>query len=358
MRIDQITVFMFELETNLCFSYGTVTSQPFIIVKIDSGSYCGFGECVCRQVDSAVKCAQELIGRDVNQLEACLPEWMDAKEYRSVRESFSIALYDVAGRSSSSSVADLLGGRKRNPVPGVPVILVSTPADVDNKLQRYIRAGFKHIKLKFTGNTSADLELLREVRNASGRDFTIGADSNLGHKTYAEALQAAREFERYDLAIWEDPFHGSLAEYAHFRDRTSIDIMIDEYARSLADLKDVLQHQAADIINLHPNHQGGLGRAVQMKDLAAEFDIPVSIGGCGLLGISTAAFQSLASVIGLGFPCGELGGFYDHGIDVCLTANPYQISDGAIHIPDGHGLGVDVDIDKLKNICPDPIVIE
>ena len=358
MKIQRTTIYSFDLKTDLCFPYGRVTSLPFIIVKIDSDHYTGFGECVSDQLNQAKECAKCILGGDVDQIESSLPAWMDAKEYRSIRECFSIGLYDLAGRKNSSSVADLLGGKNRNPVPGIPVILVTDIENVRNKCHYFISEGFKSIKLKFSGDLVSDLELLQEVRRICGDTFNICADSNLGYKSREDAVSAAKEFEKYGLWIWEDPFEGDLEEYAELRNNTSIKIMVDEYARSLKDLEAVLKAQAADIINLHPNHQGGLLRAIEMKELAEKYNVPVSVGGCGLLGISTAAFQSLASVIGLEFSCGELGGSYDHGIDLCLTLNPYGIQEGSIVISEGHGLGVDVDVNKLQEISENIIIID
>jgi L-alanine-DL-glutamate epimerase-like enolase superfamily enzyme len=357
MRIERVTVYFCDLKVDMCYSYGRVTSQPFVFVKLDGDGISGYGECVSLQRDQAVQCAKAVVGGRVDLLESNLPTWIDAKEFRSVREGFSIAMYDLAGRKDSKSVANLLGGRKRDVVPGIPVILVTDLVDVAEKLRRFINDGFKHIKLKFSGDFAGDLELLREVRRLTGDDFTICADSNLGYKTLADAVEAAKAFEEYDLSIWEDPLAGELNEYAQLRETTTIAIMVDEYARSLYDLKNVLENKAADIINLHPNQQGGLCLALKMKDLADGHNIPVSVGGCGLLGISTAAFQSLSSVIGLEYPCGDLGGYYDHGIDICLTRNPYPIRDGCITIPDGVGLGVDVDLGKLEAISQDKVVI-
>lgn len=357
MKIERAIVYFCDLKVDMRYSYGRVTSQPFVFVKLDGDGISGYGECVSLQRSQAARCAETVVGGEVDLLESNLPTWIDDKQFRSVREGFSIALYDLAGRKGSVSVADLLGGHKRDVVPGIPVILVTDLADVADKLRCFIDDGFKHIKLKFSGDFAGDIELLREVRCMAGDDFTICADSNLGYKTLADAVEAAKAFEEYDLSIWEDPFAGELTEYAQLREITEIAIMADEYARSLKDLKNVLDNKAADIINLHPNQQGGLYRALQMKELADEYDIPVSIGGCGLLGISTAAFQSLSSVIGLEYPCGDLGGFYDHGIEICLTRNPYPVRDGCITIPEGAGLGVDVDLDKLETISQDKVVI-
>jgi len=357
IELKQATVYYFNLKTNLNYSYGHVASQPFIIVKVEGEHCAGYGECIGNNVVAVKKALQEMLHNDVSSLEASIPGWMDERQFRREREAISVALYDLGGKVSGVPVTDLLGGAARKQVPGIPVLLIDETDTVVAGMKSYIDQGFKAIKLKFSGNLEKDLLELRIIREIAGDDFFITADANCGYKSFNETARALEEFANYNLAIFEDPLEGTAEQYNRLRGITDIKIMQDVYTRSIPELENVLVNEAADIINLHPNHQGGLGRALQKEQIAAKYDVPVGIGGCGLLGIATAAFQSLAAVIGLQYPCGELGGYFDHGIGACLVKKPYPIENGFIHISQAPGLGVDVDERLLTQLAHDITVI-
>ena len=356
-RIKQVTVYHFDFETNLNFSYGHVASQPYIIVKIDSSDYSGFGECVSPEYKLVEEAATEMRGSNAMLLQEAIPEWMEEKRYRSEREAISVALYDLAGKEANAHITELLGGKKRSRVPGLPAVLINDIETSVGKVCRFINQGFRSIKLKFLGDPDKDLLLLKSLREKIGYDIELHADANCGYKDLNTLLEVTGEFERYRLDYFEDPLDGDFDDYKKLKQNTSLKIMADMYARSLKDLKDVLENGVADVINLHPNHQGGLGRAMKMEKLAGEYGVPVIIGGCGFFGISTAAFQSLASVIGLQYPCGEMGGYFDHGFNVCIVKNPYRIENGFINIPDEPGLGVTVDEQLLAQLAQGRIII-
>ena len=81
--------------------------------------------------------------------------------------------------------------------------------------------------------------------------------------------------------------------------------------------------------------------------MAQSFGVPVVIGGTGYASVGSAAYQHLTAAAVDDGPCGELGGFFDHGMPRNLVRQTLRVEDGSVEIPDGPGLGVALDEDAV-----------
>ena len=345
--IERITFYFGEMPVNLRFSYGEVKKFPFAFIEIESGEFRGIGESAGR-FKRLFKAGKELIGKDAIQLEGLLPDYLLQQEFNEEREGLSIALYDLVGKIYGLPVHTLLGGKRRERVPLMPVVFPKNPKDAGEKAKKFVKSGYRYLKVKFMGNLEEDLYILREIRKKAGKEIYLQADVNCGYKKIEEAREALLRFEEGELDVVEDLMEGSLDEYASLRGLTEVKIMLDKHARSLGKVGEIVKKESADIINQHPGQQGGLMRAIMVNAASSAGGIPTFIGGTGFMGVGTAAFQSLASVIGLKFPCGELCGFVDHGFPDFLVEKLYSVKSGEAIIPDTPGLGVKLASIKLR----------
>ena len=143
--------------------------------------------------------------------------------------------------------------------------------------------------------------------------------------------------------------------------------MVDRQA-TWPHVNQVIRAGAADVINHHPNNQGGLATALQIDAVATAAGLETAIGSSGLFGIQDAAFQALSSVMGLTRPCEDIGllpyhsgpteGEYAFDREPGVVESPYPIERGVIHISDQPGLGVEVDADKLEACTVERLLFE
>lgn len=152
------------------------------------------------------------------------------------------------------------------------------------------------------------------------------------------------------LTIAEDPITGSFENFAFMRGKTQVKVMMDINVRSEETLRLALAAGAADIINLHPNQQGSLSRAIARAKASEIMGCKVWIGGTGSFGVQAAAYQQLASVIGTTMPCGEPGGLFDHGFVNDIVVSPYSLKNGSVTLPDEPGLGIRLDENAINNM--------
>lgn len=348
LPIEEITLHAGKGRCQVRFSYGSQDTFHFTLVRIRSGSITGFGEGLGEGIDQIEANVRELPGRDALALDSLLA---DAPERgNTFTEAVSLALYDLVAKAAGVPLAALLGGPARRRVPLMPAIFPTTAADAAAKARRFHEEGFRALKFKMMGDLDEDLANLEAIRGEVDPETMIQGDANCGYKDRDALIKALPLLEAKGLDIFEDPLEGSLADYAGLPGKSTVKIMIDAGARSEVAIRDILQARCCDIINQHPCQQGGLGRALRQSHAAELMGIPTMVGGTGFFGVGTAAYHHLASVIGLSMPCGELGGFCDHGFQSQLVKTPLPISAGSVEIPDTPGIGVEIDEKSLERL--------
>ncbi len=329
------------------FSFGAPETFPFTIVRLKSNQLQGLGEVLTAPSEALKKAAASLIGADARRLDGLLTgPWDNIHQAR--REAFSIALYDLVGQAAGLPLHALLGGARRTTVPLMPCIFPQSVKHAGQRATELVAEGFRALKVKIFGKLEGDLAIIQTVREALGDDGYLQADANKGYAAAEVSTETMKALEQAGLDTVEDLIDGDLDDLRALRGCSSVKIMPDEPARTLQGIAEILQAGAADVINLHPNQQGTFSEAKARYWTAAAFGIPALVGGTGYCGVSTAAYQQLAAVIGLDGPCGELGGAFDHGMPEDLVKNPLTVRDGQLILPQTPGLGVELDEEALQ----------
>ena len=184
----------------------------------------------------------------------------------------------------------------------------------------------------------------------------IRVDGNEGYRTVAEAIETTRRQEEYGIFLCEQPVAGAEG-LARVAERIDVPVMADESAWTALDILEIHELQAAECFSCYVTKPGGLYRARQQAELAAALGIYHDIGGSIELGIGNAANLHLGaampaailpSVCPVTKPAGaagpEIAGVYY--LDDIVT-EPFRFEDGKVMVPDGPGLGVEVDVEKL-----------
>jgi L-alanine-DL-glutamate epimerase-like enolase superfamily enzyme len=128
-------------------------------------------------------------------------------------------------------------------------------------------------------------------------------------------------------------------------------------------VKNILNKNAADLVNQHPHNQGRVSYALKIAEVAEKAGLESAIGASGILGIQNTCYQQLSAVIGLSRPCEDIGfySYYDSGIadSFHFSARPsvlkaeQPIINGEIRLNDKPGIGVEIDKDKLESFTVD-----
>jgi L-alanine-DL-glutamate epimerase-like enolase superfamily enzyme len=125
--------------------------------------------------------------------------------------------------------------------------------------------------------------------------------------------------------------------------------MLDEPVRTVRDIERICSHGSADIVNQHPNCQGGPDFLADGQRIAHAAGLENMIGGItGYFGIGDLSYYSVAAAIGTGFVEQTPTQMYQ---GIRLSRNPHPIVEGKVTLDTTiTGCGVELDREMLKRV--------
>jgi muconate cycloisomerase len=271
------------------------------------------------------------------------------------KSAVEMACWDAWGKITGRPVYQLLGGACR---PLTFRCRFSMGAyDLDrarSTAANRVAAGFTTIKVKVGGESDADLERVRAVRETIGPKHDIDIDANCGWSADT-AIRKIKVLKDCRLALVEQPTpDGDYAALARVRRETGAVIMADDMLFDLVHARELFRNEACDVLNVYPGKQGGLSRAQRMIELAAENNVACTIGSNLEWDVATAAMGHLIVACPNmqvdRYPGDALGPAYH---EFSIVRKPIRIEGPEVTVPDGPGLGVEVDWDVVRaNLSP------
>jgi len=279
---------------------------------------------------------------------ACTHNWF-------AKSAIEMACWDLLGQQQGKPIYELLGG------PARPLTVRSRysmgaydPDRARRRAKELVAMGFTTIKIKVGRDPQADIERVRIVRAAVGPDIELTIDANCGWSADT-AIRCLHELVDCKLALCEQPTpDGDYAALARVRKETSVAIMADDICFNLTHAQELIRNECCDVISIYPGKQGGIRKAKEIVDFAAEHGVACSIGSNLELDVATAAMAHL--VIGCPnmqverYPGDMLGPDYHQ---VRIAKNPIQIEGPMTTISNRPGLGVEVDWDLVRQFACD-----
>ncbi len=323
----------------------------------DFGRYFGESPATTRLVVERFL-APVVIGLDPAQ-PAVLHRAMDTmiKGYPYAKGAVEMAAYDLAGRTLGVPVHVLLGGLVRGSVPVTHSIGLLAIKEAVEECRKVAAEGIRTIKIKIGVDPERDVEIVRRVREAVGPATHLCADANQGYATPHDAIRTIRAMEPANLIYAEQPVEGidRMAEVAR---GVGVPLMADESAWTARDVFEIAERRAAEIVSIYTTKPGGLYRAMQVAAVARAAGLVCNVNGSVETGVGNLANIHLAAaaepvslgcVVPISTPAGHrtdrVGGIY-YTDD--LIAAPFTVEDGAVVVPTGPGMGIDIDPDKVE----------
>lgn len=284
---------------------------------------------------------------------------MDAtvRGYPYSKAAVEFAAYDIAGRWLNVPVYTLLGGKARDLVPVTHSIGLISIEEAREEVAKVAKEGIKTIKIKIGSDPARDIAMVDAVREVVGDSVELCVDANEGYKTPGEAVQTVRRMEKNRLKYVEQPVMG-IERLAEVACRIDAPVMADESAWNAHDSIQIIQSGKVQIVSLYTTKAGGLYKAMEIGAVCRAAGIICNVNGSIETGVGNLANVQLAAaspavtlscVIPVSTPAqaqrGQLGGIY-YTDD--LLVEPMRLSEGAIVVPTGPGMGIDVDITKIE----------
>lgn len=325
----------------------------------------GFGEAMARGAPEMVRAVVDslltplVVGRNWHAVEAihdAMLQRMRLMGHSSglVVEAISgvdTAIWDALGRTSGLPLWALLHGVGRRTVPCyASSVFIKSEAEMCEEASGLADDGYRLIKIKVgrsddQGGVPADIDAVRAIRAAVADEVELCIDANSGY-TAARALRVAAALEPIDLAFFEEPVPpDDLGAYLQVRNGCCIPLAGGENAFSIWSFRELLAGRLVSVVQPDLARCGGITGAVQVAKIAYAFDIPVAPHTGFSSGVSHLAALQVAAAIPNVYKLEHM--CIDHPLRELFTSPFPQPSGGVLEVPDGPGLGLDIDPDRL-----------
>lgn len=367
MKITDVrwTPVFIPIEAPLRYAYGSHPGVSRLVIEVctDEGLV-GLGECYsgASREGQLREMRPLLIGEDPFQLERIrwkLSSPSAQKLFGNVLgyAGLEFACLDLQGKAIGRPVCDLLGGRVRDAVPFAGYAFYryanengtgevsDTGQMVDYARSLIDRYGFKTLKFKNgVMEPVEEIETFIALREAFP-DLKLRLDPNAAWSV-TTAVRAAHKLADYDVEYYEDPVWGMRAMERVNAKVPWITLASNMSIFAFEDVALAARLNVLDVVLLDPHWYGGISRARAAAGVCEALGLDVGLHSGAEFGISqAAALHLLSSVSNLSAAADS---HYHHLTDDILLGGKLPFNaDGTMTVPQGPGLGVELDRDKL-----------
>ncbi len=354
MKIRQInsTIVKISRSRDLATAYGVSSSTNTVVVQVftDDGLI-GLGQTVApapwggdaaevvkHQIDAHLGPA--LLGEDPFNIER-MHQVMFASLRTAVnaRTAIDFALWDIKGKALGIPVYQLLGGAVRPGALCHGFVEREEPGAMAERIGELREEGWTWFKTKIGFTVAEDIAWYDQLRALVGDSVVFQLDGNTGY-TLGEAVQACAALERLGgVALFEQPVK-HLEDMARLADRLETPLQADESTSDPRSVYEIAKARAAHVLHFKIHRYGGLLPSARMAAVAEAAGLEISIAPYFDVIAAAAAHLAAATPIAK-WPAG----FSD--MTDSILAERYKPDGRILRPPEGPGLGVELDEDKL-----------
>lgn len=271
--------------------------------------------------------------------------------------ALEFACLDILGKKWNVPVSEILGGRLRERLPFASYLFFRYPNAIDGSGEvrtvdqlvahtRELKARYGFTSHKLKGGVFApeyELECYKAVAAAlEGDSFRF--DPNAVWST-EQAIWFGQAIEDIKNDYLEDPVFG-LNGMRRTREKVRMPLATNTVVVGFEQLATNVLDTAVDVILLDTTFWGGIRQCVKAAGVCETFQLGVAVHSSGELGIQLATMLHLGAVIpNLTFAADA---HYHHLTDDIIEGGKFKYEEGAISVPRGPGLGVELDHDKVE----------
>lgn len=352
MRVDSISAFPLRIKAEEKLVGGTFSYPHFqtVLVRADVDGVSGWGEAMTRFDPGATAglvgyLARGLEGKSFPAVGAAWEScWRELRIRGHTRgtdvealSGIEIALYDALGRAEGKAVGSYFAASPRRATPAFAGSLFSSRGSLKAQVAVAKERGLMGAKVKVGFGHEADRETLESVRK-EWQDGMLVADAN-GAYDARGAAKACRAFAKLGLSWFEEPVPSDdLDGYLSLR---GMGVKIGGGESWFAgELGRYLESGFVDVVEPSVSRCGGIAAEVEAGRAAGR----LGLGFSPMTGMNSAI--SLAASLQVSSAVDSLGVEYNpfpNPLQTELASGLDEPKGGAMTVPDGHGLGIEVD---------------
>lgn len=368
MKVTDIKTYQLSYTVDRRFtnSMDWISKRPVTLVKISTDEgVTGWGEAygpsqgISRIVETYFK--DKLVGADPFRVEY---HWHRFQTKKGIPMGsvggVDIALWDLKAKALGVPLYELLGGKFADsfvPYASGYGYKEDEPESLEQFCQDLDKAkaqGFKALKMKIGFGKEMDIKRVSLARERLGDSVDLMVDANQAYNIMT-CLQLMPLLEECNVRWIEEPlpWH-SFAGYQEIRKKSSIPIAGGEYESTMTGYIEAIRHGVVDIIQPDLPLCGGITAAKRIAALAYDFQVEFQPHVFGTVLGKVASLHLLASMPNYQswciFPRPMLLEWDTNPNEISekVLVNPIKIADGMVKVPEGPGLGVQVDEQAME----------
>jgi mannonate dehydratase len=298
--------------------------------------------------------------------------WRNGPVLMNALSGVDMALWDILGKRAGMPLYRLLGGKCRVAAPAYGHASGATPEAVAASARRLIAEGFRYVRAQvgvpgqetygarggaagagaadehFAGNLFEPAAYQRAVpRLFEHLRRELGDEIELLHDVHErlhpiQAIQLAKDLERFRLFFLEDPFAPEdIGYFQHLRRQTSTPIAMGELFNNPNEWVELVSGRLIDFIRCHLSQVGGISMGRKLAALCDFFRVRTAWHGPGDVSPVGHAANLHLDLATWNFGIQESHRFNDRAREV-FPGTP-EVRDGSLYANDAPGLGVDID---------------
>lgn len=344
-------------------SQGDYPAIEIVVVEVETeDGTIGFGEGLCRRgaagyarfIEEAL--VPRLIGRDAADRRAL---WKTMRAALSGRPggqiveaiaAVDIALWDIAGKQAGQPIHRLLGGMGRREVAAyASSINWLDDATVEAEVAAALKAGFREIKVKLGHPLRDAVARAKLIRRLAGDDIALYVDANWAYDV-DDAMIVGRALADLGYGFFEEPIAPHDREgYRRLAQHLPIRLAAGESDFVAGEALTMLQDRSLGLIQPDVTRSGGITETWRIAELAATFNTAYAphVGWSGAICVAASLQLAAAAESFRTFECMVYENPLRDAFTQPLVGEGSQLVDGKLAIPQGSGLGIEIDREAL-----------
>jgi len=259
------------------------------------------------------------------------------------RAGIDMALHDLTGKLWGQSLAQYWGKKPGGPIPLSWTVNVKELNEVEPLVAEGRKRGYRYFNIKVAPDPDFDVAVARVVKGLARETF-LWADANGGYDPDT-ALLAAPRLADAGVDVLEAPLRPNrISGYQALKKQGALPILMDEGVVSPVELEEFVKLGMCDGVAMKPARCGGLGSNRRQIELCEKHGLIWLGSGLTDPDISLAASLGLYGAFGLKKPAALNGPQF---LTADVLKKPLRIEYGNAYVPEGPGLGVEVDEEKV-----------
>lgn len=358
MKIKEIKLhqLLMTMKNPFTTSFGTQQKRFVTIVEaIDEDGLSGFGECVSGEdplyseefMDATLIALKKYFGPLVINKEISHPDevWEIYKPFKRnnmAKASIEGAVWDLYAKKKGITLAEAMGGTKKEVDVGVSLGLEDTDELLLERIGEKVEEGYKRIKVKI--KPGRDVEMVRKIREVYP-EIPLMVDANSAYTL--DDIDILKALDEFNLMMIEQPLMaGDIIDHAKLQKQIKTPVCLDESIDSYESAAVAIELGSCEIINVKVGRVGGITQSIKIHDLAEKHNIPLWCGGMLEAGVGRLHNVAITTLSNFTLP-GDTASSSRYWFEDIIT--PEVVAEnGVVKVSEKPGIGAEVDFGKME----------